>query len=105
MKLSTYNLNDRQDVSDLICEADNIELKESRNVKYGKESRNGWKVTIEIDGNFLYFNSIDENKVLIRDRNDQFGLSSTVFLTRKELPLLYAQVVTDIVDGYLTMEE
>ena len=95
MKLSTYNLNDKQDVSDLICEADNIEL---------KESRNGWKVTIEIDGNFLYFNSIDENKVLIKDRNDQFGLSSTVFLTRKELPLLYAQVVTDIVDGYLTME-
>ena len=96
MKISTYNLNDRRDVSDLICEADNIELIEKPNY---------WEVIITIDNYYIVANSRLENTVWVKSLLRCLYPPDKSYMPKRKSPLLYAQVVTDIVDGYLTMEE
>ena len=97
MKILDYDLEDWFSVSDLICEADQIELTEKSFKTEGKT----WSVTITIDNHRIEANASNKGVVWVKEYFNPIACH----MEKIESPLLYASIVTDIVDGYLVMEK
>tara|TARA_R100001082_G_C4339892_1_gene149618 strand:- start:787 stop:1086 length:300 start_codon:yes stop_codon:yes gene_type:complete len=97
VKILDYDLEDRNNVSDLICEADKIEIKE----KSFLSTKKTWFVTITIDNYRIEANASNEDIVWVKE----YWNPMVCHMKEIKSPLLYASIVTDIIDGYLVMEK
>ena len=91
MKLSTYNLKDKEDILNLICESDKVEIIEKPNY---------WEVIITIENYRIEANSSNEDVVCVKE----YAYIDAYYIKEIKLPLLYESIVTDIVNGYLEVQ-
>ena len=97
MKILDYDLEVWFSVSDLICEADEIELTE----KSFLSTKKTWFVTITIDNYRIEANASNKGVVWVKEYFNPIACH----MEKIKSPILYASIVTDIVDGYLVMEK